>query len=168
METSEIIKRTRAEQTPLLFGSCAFYYSWCFYLLTPTFDFNDALLCFCWCFPSIGLHLSFDFTEMPSPQRFYAEPSPSKRRAFVVSITNLRQLVKSKGKLQSIQIFALDNPLKRFSKSSIIERNFIQRKTRNVGRNPYLCDDSEKSHSRTKDKEQNLNPETWTCRSELT
>ena len=51
-------------------------------------------------FPSIELVLSFDFTKMPSPQRFYSEPSLSQRRALAVSMTSPRQLVKSKESVQ--------------------------------------------------------------------
>ena len=54
---------------------------------------------------------------MPSPQRWHGEPSPSQRRRLADSITSLRQLVESKGTLQSIQTCASDNPLKQFSKS---------------------------------------------------
>jgi hypothetical protein len=52
--------------------------------------------------PSDVLAFSFDFTETPSPQRCYGEPSLSQRRALADSITSLRQLVKSKGAVQNI------------------------------------------------------------------
>ena len=87
----------------------------------PTFSstlvnhFLDWIDCFLrlYCFsPLIVLNLSFDFTETPSPQRNYSEPSPSQRRRLAKSMTSLRQLVKSKGTLQSIQTLGSDNPLK--------------------------------------------------------
>ena len=53
-------------------------------------------------FPSIKLNFSFDFTETSSPQRKYGEPSPSQRRALVIETPSLRQLVESKGTVQSI------------------------------------------------------------------
>jgi hypothetical protein len=67
---------------------------------------------------SIELNFSFDFTEMPSPQRLHGERSLSKRRALGVSITSARQLVESKGTVQSVPKCASDNPLKRFSQST--------------------------------------------------
>ena len=42
----------------------------------------------------------FDSTEMPSPQRYYAEPSLSQCRALADSMPNLRQLVESPKTLQ--------------------------------------------------------------------
>ena len=69
-------------------------------------------------FPSILLHFSFDFTEAPSPQQKYGEPSPSQRRRLGKSMTSLRQLVKSKGAVQSIHKCASENPQKRCTKSS--------------------------------------------------
>jgi len=44
--------------------------------------------------------LSFDFTEKPSPQRNYSEPSLSQRRALAETITSPRQLVEFKGAVQ--------------------------------------------------------------------
>ena len=70
-----------------------------------------------WIFHLIQLHVSFDFTETPSPRRYHGEPSPSQRRALVIATPSLRQLVESKGTLQSIQKNASDDPRKRFSKS---------------------------------------------------
>ena len=54
---------------------------------------------------------------MPSPQRKYSEPSPSQRRRLGKSMTSLRQLVESKGAVQSIHKFASDHPHLPFSKS---------------------------------------------------
>ncbi len=76
-------------------------------VLTLSFDCTDV-------FSLIVLAFSFDFTETPSPQRFYSEPSLSQRRALAVSITSLRQLVESKGTLQSVHKCDSDNPLKGF------------------------------------------------------
>ena len=67
--------------------------------------------------PLLVLNHFFDFTEIPSPQRLHGEPSPSQRRAFAISITSLRQLVESKGTLQSTHRRASDNPIKRYTKS---------------------------------------------------
>ena len=87
----------------------------------PTFSstlvnhFLDWIECFLWlyCFsPLIVLNLSFDFTETPSPQQNYSEGSLSQRRALAETITSPRQLVESKGTLQSIQTWGSDNPLK--------------------------------------------------------
>ena len=61
--------------------------------------------------PLIILDFSFAFTEMPSPQRNYSEPSLSKRRALAETITSPRQLVKSKGTFQSTPKCASVNPL---------------------------------------------------------
>ena len=68
-------------------------------------------------FPLIELSQSFEFTEKSSSQRLHGEPSPSQRRRLAKSMTSLRQLVKSKGEIQSIPKCASDNPIKRFSKS---------------------------------------------------
>jgi len=46
---------------------------------------------------SIQLNDSFAFTEAPSPQRKYSEPSLSQRRALGKSMTSPRQLVEFKG-----------------------------------------------------------------------
>ena len=64
------------------------------------------------------LNFSFDFTELPSPQLWYGEPSPSQRRRLAKSMTNLRQLVEFKGALQSVPKNASENPLKCFSQST--------------------------------------------------
>ena len=69
-------------------------------------------------FPSIKLDFSFEFTELSSPQRKYGEPSPSQRRRLVIETPSLRQLVESKGALQSIHKWASENPQKRCTKSS--------------------------------------------------
>ena len=66
------------------------------------FDCATVLLWFYRTFPSNELAFSFDFTELPSPQRNYSEPSLSQRRALAISITSPRQLVKSKGTVQSV------------------------------------------------------------------
>ncbi|MBO7102483.1 MAG: hypothetical protein J6W02_02235, partial [Bacteroidaceae bacterium] len=66
----------------------------------------------------IVLNFSFDFTEMASPQRLHGERSPSQRRRLVIETPNLRQLVKSKGKVQSIHKCGSENPLKSFRKST--------------------------------------------------
>ena len=65
-----------------------------------SFDYAVLLLSLNWFSPFIEIVLSFDFTKMPSPQRFYSEPSLSQRRALVVSMTSPRQLVKSKESVQ--------------------------------------------------------------------
>ena len=67
--------------------------------------------------PLLVLNHFFDFTELSSPQRNYGEPSPSQRRRLAKSMTNLRQLVESKGEVQLIPTYVSDNPLKRFTKS---------------------------------------------------
>ena len=69
-------------------------------------------------FPSILLNFSFDFTEAPSPQRKYGEPSPLQRRALVIETPSLRQLVESKGAVQSIHRWGSENPQKWCTKSS--------------------------------------------------
>ena len=66
------------------------------------FDCATVLLWFYRTFPSNELAFSFDFTELPSPQRNYSEPSLSQRRALAISITSPRQLVESKGAVLSI------------------------------------------------------------------
>ena len=65
---------------------------------------------------------SFDSTETPSPQRLHGEPSLSNRRALAVSMTSPRQLVKSKGTLQSVHKFASNDPLKRFRESAHVHQ----------------------------------------------
>ncbi|MBQ2200281.1 MAG: hypothetical protein II415_08285, partial [Bacteroidaceae bacterium] len=65
-----------------------------------SFDYAELLLSWNSSSPLMELVLSFDFTKMPSPQRFYSEPSLSQRRALVVSMTSPRQLVKSKDSVQ--------------------------------------------------------------------
>ena len=76
------------------------YWSFPLIVLVLSFDWTRPFLRLNWSFLSIELVLSFDFTKMPSPQRFYSEPSLSQRRALVVSMTSLRQLVKSKESVQ--------------------------------------------------------------------
>ena len=66
---------------------------------------------------SVMLNLSFDFTEKPSPHRCHGERSPSQRRALVIATPSLRQLVESKGQVQSIPKCAFENPQKRFTQS---------------------------------------------------
>jgi hypothetical protein len=89
-----------------------------FPLLTLSFDCAVVLLHSCRLSPSIELNVSFDFTEMPSPQRLHGEPSPSQRRRLVIETPSLRQLVESKGKLQSIQKCASDYPIKKCIKTT--------------------------------------------------
>ena len=50
---------------------------------------------------------------MSSSQRYNSEPSLSQRRGLAIETASPRQLVESKGTLQSIPIFASNNPLKR-------------------------------------------------------
>ena len=69
-------------------------------------------------FPLIPLNRSFDFTEIPSPQRLHGEPSSSQRRALAVAMASLRQLVESKGAVQSIPTSGSENPRKTCIKSS--------------------------------------------------
>ena len=88
------------------------------FLLEISLVFAEIPLHFCRCSPLTILNFFFDFTKMSSPQRLHGEPSPSKRRRLAVSMTSLRQLVESKGKLQSIPTCASDNPLKCFSQST--------------------------------------------------
>jgi len=87
-------------------------------LLELSFYFADALLGFYWYSPSIELNLSFDFTETSSPQRYHGEPSLSQRRALAETITSPRQLVKSKGAVQSIRTYDSDYPHMRFRLST--------------------------------------------------
>ena len=54
--------------------------------------------------------VSFDFTELSRAQRNYSEGSLSQRRRLGKSMANLRQLVESKGAVQSVHKFASDNP----------------------------------------------------------
>ena len=84
-------------------------------MLTFSFDCIGAFLQLYKISPTITLNLSFDFTEMASPQRIYSEPSLSQRRALAVAMTSLRQLVESKGAVQYILSSDAENPLKRFS-----------------------------------------------------
>ena len=55
---------------------------------------------------------------MPSPQRYYSEPSLSQRRRLAISITSLRQLVKSKGTPQWIPKWVAIYPYMSFTQSS--------------------------------------------------
>ena len=66
--------------------------------------------------PSIKLNFSFDFTEMASPQRLHGERSPSQRRALVIKMPSLRQLVELKGAVQSFPTFDAENPQRSPSK----------------------------------------------------
>jgi hypothetical protein len=66
----------------------------------------------------IVLNFFFDSTETPSPQRLHGEPSPSQRRRFAKTMPSLRQLVESKGTLQSIHKCGSEKPIKRFNKSA--------------------------------------------------
>ena len=68
--------------------------------------------------PLFQLNFFFDFTETSSPQRNDSERSPSQRRALVIETPSARQLVESKGALQSIHRWASENPQKRCTKSS--------------------------------------------------
>ena len=70
--------------------------------LSFSFDGTCVLLRLYFRSPSIVLKLSLGFTEKLSPQRLHGEPSPSQRRRLGKSMTNLRQLVESKGTLQYI------------------------------------------------------------------
>ena len=58
------------------------------------------------------------WTEMPSAQRCHSERSLSQRRALAKSMTSLRQLVESKGKLQSIPKLASQKAKKSFTHST--------------------------------------------------
>ena len=80
--------------------------------------FTGAFLWFYRLSPLILLNLFFDFTETSSLQRLHGEPSPSQCRRLAKSMTNLRQLVESKGTVQNIPKCALDNPQNHFSKST--------------------------------------------------
>ena len=64
--------------------------------------------------PLIVLAFSFDFTKMASPQRNYSEPSLSQCRRLAETITSPRQLVESKGAIQSIHTRSSGNPHIRF------------------------------------------------------
>jgi len=55
---------------------------------------------------------------MPSPRRFYSEPSPSQRRALVIATASLRQLVEFKGAVQLIHKCAPNNPHMQFRKTT--------------------------------------------------
>ena len=75
--------------------------------------FLDWIDCFLWLYginPLIVLNQSFGFTESPSPQQNYSEPSLSQRRRLAKSITSPRQLVEFKGEVQSIHKSPSDNP----------------------------------------------------------
>ena len=87
------------------------------FLLELSLAFDDIPLCFCRCSPLIILNFSFDSTKMSSPQRLHGEPSLSQRRALAVSITSPRQLVESKGTVQSIPKCGSGNPQMWFSQS---------------------------------------------------
>ena len=93
-----------------------------FLLLMLSFDCAGSLLQSFRFSSSIELNFSFDFTEMPSPQRLHGEPSPSQRRRLAKSMTSLRQLVKSKGTLQSVHKFASNDPLNRFRESTHVHQ----------------------------------------------
>ena len=86
--------------------------------------------------PLISLVFSFDFTEASSPQRLHGEPSLSQRRALAVAITSLRQLVESKGAVQSIHKCASDHPHLPFSKSSHPLQKILASSSENP-RKPY-------------------------------
>ena len=85
--------------------------------LIQTFGSTNSFLWLCQLSPLLILNFFFDFTESSSPQRKYGEPSPSQHRRLAKSMTNLRQLVESKGTLQSTHRRASDNPIKRYTKS---------------------------------------------------
>ena len=88
---------------------------WRVHLLTFSSDCINVFLQLYKISPAVILKLSFDFTEMASPQRNYSEPSLSKRRAFAVAMTSLRQLVEFKGAVQIIPSCGSDNPLMRLA-----------------------------------------------------
>ena len=82
-----------------------------------SFGCSVILLRLFWHSPSILLVFSFDFTELSSPQRLHGEPSLSQRRALAIETPSPRQLVESKGKLQSIPTCDSNHPLKWCTKS---------------------------------------------------
>ena len=84
-------------------------------LVNHFLDWIDCFLWLYWLSLLIVLNLSFDFTETPSPQRNYSEPSLSQRRRLAKSITSPRQLVESKGTLQSIHTWGSEIPQKHFT-----------------------------------------------------
>ena len=98
--------------------------NWCFptIWLTLLFDFSHASLRFDSFYSAIELKQSFDFTELPSPQRLHGEPSPSQRRRLAKSMASLRQLVESKGTVQSVHKYAFNDPLKRFRESAHVHQ----------------------------------------------
>ena len=93
-----------------------------FPLLALFFDYIGSLLQSCKLSSPIELNFSFDFTEMPSPQRLHGEPSPSQRRRLAKSMTSLRQLVEFKGTLQSVHKCASNDPLRRFRESTNVHQ----------------------------------------------
>jgi len=70
-------------------------------------------------FPLLILNFSFGFTELASPQRNDSEPSPSQRRRLVIETPSLRQLVESKGAVQSIHKCTSENPQKQSTQSPL-------------------------------------------------
>ena len=69
-----------------------------------------------WRSPLILQEFSFACCEIPSPQRNYSERSLSQRRALAISITSPRQLVESKGAVQSIPTCASESAHMRLGK----------------------------------------------------
>ena len=76
-------------------------------------------------FPSIKLNVSFAFTETPSSQRLHGERSLSQRRTLAESMANARQLVESKGAVQSILTCDAENPQNHSFKPSVFLRIII-------------------------------------------
>jgi len=102
-------------ETPILFvANPSFFF---IFYDKKSFKYTDAFLRLRRCSPPIVLNFSFDFTETPSPHRCHGERSPSQRRALVIATPSLRQLVESKGQVQSIPKCAFENPQKRFTQS---------------------------------------------------
>ena len=89
------------------------------FLLNHSLVFTESLLRLYRTFPANKPNFSFDFTAISSPRRWHGEPSPSQHRRLAKSMTNLRQLVETKGAFQPIPKFSSENPQKRFSKSPI-------------------------------------------------